>query len=144
MASVRSRLVALGSDQSHSSTAKAALILGVRYESVPTTMEDNLSMAGEHLLQTIGRCRRAGLEPFFLTITFGTTSTCATDYFCEIEEVLSPMNNPDPGMWIHVDAAYAGAALICEEYHNFTKTFGAFDSFEMNMHKWLLTNFDAG
>lgn len=141
---VQSRLVALGSDQSHSSTAKAALILGVRYESVLTNMEDDLSMAGKHLLQTLGECRRAGLEPFYLTTTMGTTSTCATDYFFEIEEVLNTKNYLDPRLWIHVDAAYAGAALICEEYQHVTKSFGAFDSFEMNMHKWLLTNFDAG
>ena len=141
---VQSRLIALGSEQSHSSTAKAALILGVRYGSVPTTMEDNLSMTGECLLQTLGECRRAGLEPFYLTTTLGTTSTCAVDYFSEIEEVLSPQENTNPAMWVHVDAAYAGAALICEEYQGLTKPFGAFDSFEMNMHKWLLTNFDAG
>lgn len=141
---IQSRLVALGSDQSHSSTAKAALILGVRYLSVPTTMENNLSMAGKHLSETLRECRSMGLEPFFLTTTLGTTSTCAADYFLEIEHVLDPSNYPEPGMWVHVDAAYAGAALICEEYQHFTKSFGAFDSFEMNMHKWLLTNFDAG
>ncbi|KAL8793431.1 MAG: hypothetical protein Q9195_004017 [Heterodermia aff. obscurata] len=144
ISSLRSRLVALGSDQSHSSTQKAALILGVHYKAVPTTMEDNLSISGEHLIQTLGECEREGLEPFYLTTTLGTTSTCAIDYFQEIKQVLRQDIQPAPEIWIHVDAAYAGAALVCEEYHHLTKSFDAFDSFEMNMHKWLLVNFDAG
>jgi aromatic-L-amino-acid decarboxylase len=50
---------------------------------------------------------------------------------------------PRPLLWTHVDAAYAGSALVCEEYQHLTKHFESFDSFDMNMHKWLLTNFDA-
>ena len=46
-------------------------------------------------------------------------------------------------MWIHVDAAYAGAALILPEYQDLTLPFSDFDSFDMNMHKWLLVPFDA-
>lgn len=38
---------------------------------------------------------------------------------------------------------YAGAALICPEYHHFTEQFEHFHSFDMNLHKWLLVNFDA-
>ena len=145
IASIRSRLVALGSEQSHSSTQKAALILGVRYKSVSINTEDQLwSMTGETLQETLGECEREGLEPFFLTTTLGTTSTCAIDCFGEIEKVLRHDLQPKPEIWVHVDAAYAGAALICEEYQEMTNSFGAFDSFEMNMHKWLLTNFDAG
>lgn len=143
ISSIRSRLVALGSDQSHSSTQKAALILGVRFKAVPTSMEDNLSISGENLIQTLGECEREGLEPFYLTTTLGTTSTCAIDYFQDIQQVLRLDIQPAPEIWIHVDAAYAGAALVCEEYHHLTKSFDAFDSFEMNMHKWLLVNFDA-
>lgn len=45
--------------------------------------------------------------------------------------------------WVHVDAAYAGAALVCPEYRDLTAQFHRFHSFNMNMHKWLLTNFDC-
>ena len=62
----RSRLVALGSDQAHSSTQKAALIAGVRYRSVPTTKDNDFSLTGEALLKTIEECKAKGLEPFFL------------------------------------------------------------------------------
>ena len=136
---IRSRLVALGSEQSHSSTAKGALITGVRYRSIPCRAEDELAMTGAGLQAMLDQCKRDGLEPFYITTTLGTTATCATDRFAELKAVLQS----HPEIWIHVDAAYAGAALVCEEYHHHTAEFAAFDSFNMNMHKWLLTNFDA-
>ena len=139
-AKVRGRLVALASEQSHSSAAKAAIIAGVRYKSISTRMEDDLAMTGEELRATLEECKRENLEPFFLTTTLGTTATCAVDRFSEIAHLASTSY---PKLWIHVDAAYAGAALVCEEYQTLTAPFAAFDSFNMNMHKWLLTAFDA-
>ena len=138
-ASIRSRLVALGSEQAHSGTAKAAQILGVRYRSIPTGMEGNLALTGKSLQSALEDCKRDGLQPFYLTATLGTTSTCATDCFEEIKQMV----HSRPELWVHVDAAYAGAALICEEYQHLARPFDAFDSFNINMHKWLLTNFDA-
>lgn len=135
----RGRLVALGSEQSHSSTAKAALIAGVRYKSISCRMEDDLALTGEVLLSALEECQREGLEPFYLTTTLGTTATCAVDRFSGIANVVKLF----PGIWVHVDAAYAGAALILEEYAPLTDQFASLDSFNMNMHKWLLTNFDA-
>ena len=139
-AKIRGRLIALGSEQSHSSIAKAAIIAGVRYQSISTRMEDDLAMTGEALQATLMDCQRKDLEPFFLSTTLGTTATCATDRFSEIAQVASISA---PNSWIHVDAAYAGAALVCEEFQHLTAPFGAFDSFNINMHKWLLTAFDA-
>ena len=137
------RLVALGSEQSHSSTAKAAIIAGVRYRSIPCRLQDDLALTGNQFRAALEQCAREGLEPFYLTTTLGTTATCAIDSFDEIRAIAED-NKSIRKMWIHVDAAYAGAALVCEEYAHLTKDFVAFDSFEMNMHKWLLTNFDAG
>ncbi|KFY81878.1 hypothetical protein V500_11007 [Pseudogymnoascus sp. VKM F-4518 (FW-2643)] len=140
----RSKLVALGSDQAHSSTHKAALICGVRYRSVPTTLENNFALTGDALLKTINELKAKGLEPFYLTCNLGTTSTCAVDDFYSISKVLGTAAPAGPGeIWVHVDAAYAGSALVCPEHHHLTSHFGAFHSFDMNMHKWLLTNFDA-
>ena len=136
---IRGRLVALSSEETHSGTAKAAQILGVRHRSIETSMKDNLALTGQRLRLALDECQRDNLEPFFLTTTLGTTSTCATDRFEEIKDV----TRSHPELWIHVDAAYAGAALVCEEYQHLAKPFDAFDSFNMNMHKWLLTNFDA-
>ena len=139
VAELKGRLVALGSEQSHSSTAKAALIAGVCYKSVPCEVEEDLAMTGAALQAILEECKQEGLEPFYLTTTLGTTATCAIDRFGEIKEVVKAF----PGLWIHVDAAYVGGALVCEEYHHLTEHFEAFNSFDMNMHKWLLTNFDA-
>ena len=137
-----SRLVVLSSDQSHSSSAKAALIAGVRYKSIPCSSENDFAMTGADVQAALEQCNREDLEPFFLLTTLGTTSTCAVDRFHEITAVMR--NTPSLGnTWIHVDAAYAGAALVCEEYAHIAKDFVAVDSFDMNMHKWLLTNFDA-
>jgi aromatic-L-amino-acid/L-tryptophan decarboxylase len=137
--SIRSKLVALGSSQSHSSTQKAAVIAGTKFRTVPVYKEDNFGMKGSSLKGTLEQCRSAGLIPYYLTVTLGSTGTCAVDYFEEIVEVLAEW----PDIWVHVDAAYAGSALVCEEYQHLTKTFGSFDSFNVNMHKWMLTNFDC-
>lgn len=72
-------------------------------------------------------------------LSLGTTTTCATDDFEGIAATLKE----HPLVWAHVDAAYAGAALVCPEYQHNTAHFAAFNSFDTNMHKWLLTNFDA-
>ena len=138
-AEVRSRLVALGTEQSHSSVAKGAIIAGVRFKAIHCNLEDDMALTGAGLQAMLSQCQRDGLEPFYLSITMGTTATCATDRFGEIKKVLKDRRD----IWVHVDAAYAGAALICEEYQHLAKDLDAFDSFDINMHKWLLTNFDA-
>ncbi|KAI9700664.1 MAG: hypothetical protein M1836_002033 [Candelina mexicana] len=136
---LRAKLVALGSEMSHSSAQKAALIAGVKYRDVPTKKEDNFRMMGDAFRQTLEQCKREGLIPFWLMANLGTTATCAVDDFEGIAKTLKDY----PEVWTHVDAAYAGAALVCEEYQHYSKHLAAFDSFDVNMHKWLLTNFDA-
>lgn len=49
----------------------------------------------------------------------------------------------EKNVWVHVDAVYAGNALVCEEYQHLTRCFGSFDGFSMALSKWLLTNLDA-
>ncbi|PVH75011.1 hypothetical protein DL98DRAFT_498838 [Cadophora sp. DSE1049] len=141
----RSKIVALGSEAAHSSTQKAAQIAGVRYRSIPVSKENGFALTGSALAQVLDECKAQGLEPFFLTTTLGTTATCAVDDFEAIATTLAKYAPPNiPGeIWVHVDAAYAGAALVCPEYHHLTAQFEHFHSFDMNMHKWLLTNFDA-
>ncbi|KAK2760019.1 hypothetical protein FQN54_002755 [Arachnomyces sp. PD_36] len=140
---LRPKLVALGSDQTHSSTSKGALIAGTRYRSVPTKLEDNMELTGPALRSLLEDCERQGLVPFYLTATMGTTNTCAVDRFEEIKAVLKEKKEWQR-IWVHIDAAYAGASLVAEEYQHIASTWGeGIDSFDMNMHKWLLVNFDA-
>jgi aromatic-L-amino-acid decarboxylase len=109
----RSKIVALGSEASHSSTQKAAQICGVRYRSIPVSKENNFALTGSALEEVLKECKAQGLEPFYLTTTLGTTATCALDDFASIASTLAtyaPPNKPSE-IWVHVDAAYAGAAL---------------------------------
>lgn len=140
---LRPRLVALGSDQAHSSVAKAALIAGTRYRSVGTVLEDNMELRGDAVRSVLEQCERDGLTPFFITLVMGTTNSCAVDRFAEVKAVLN--EKPEwRRVWVHIDAAYAGAALIDDEYRPIAQDFAeGVDSFNMNMHKWLLVNFDA-
>lgn len=153
----RSKLVALGSAATHSATKKAAQIAGVRYRSIPVHAEHSYKLTGDEVRATIEALRSRGLEPFYLTVTLGTTDTCAIDDMNSIADVLaelappratadngqSPLGTDKGEIWVHVDAAYAGVALICPEFKHLTAAFGRFHSFNTNLHKWLLVNFDC-
>ncbi|KAL8717456.1 MAG: hypothetical protein Q9225_005295, partial [Loekoesia sp. 1 TL-2023] len=84
---LRSRLVALGSEMSHSSTQKATMIAGVKYRGIPVSAADEFALTGRGLKQALENFTLEGLEPFYLTVTLGTTATCAVDQFKEIAEV---------------------------------------------------------
>ncbi|KAI1005689.1 Tyrosine decarboxylase 2 [Podosphaera aphanis] len=141
----RSKMVVLGTDTTHSSTQKAAQILGMRYRSIPVFKENDYALTGANLDKVLLDCRVQGLEPFYLTATLGTTVTCAVDDFASIAATLQKYSPPGQlgEIWVHVDAAYAGSALVCPEFHHLTAHFHQFHSITVNMHKWLLTNFDA-
>jgi len=138
----RSKLVALCSDQSHSSTQKGCLIAGTKYRTVTVLRHPgtkNYTLTAETLRPALEDAVADGLVPFYTTVTLGTTSTCAVDDFTSIAAI----RRDYPNLWIHVDAAFAGAALVCPEYQPLIAGIDEFDSFNMNMHKWLLTNFDC-
>ncbi|KAK9474515.1 pyridoxal phosphate-dependent transferase [Dipodascopsis tothii] len=138
----RGKLVALASSQTHSSTEKAARIAGVRFHAVPTAAADEYALTGAALAAAIADLRAAGLMPFYVTASIGTTTVCAVDRLAEIAAVADAQ--PGPRLWRHVDAAYAGAAMICPELRaSCLDGVDGFDSFDVNMHKWLLVNFDA-
>jgi aromatic-L-amino-acid decarboxylase len=136
---LRSRLVALGSDQAHSSTKKAAIIAGTRYRNISASSANLYSINGEDLRRTVEELTAKDLDPYYLTVTIGTTNTCAVD---DLESIASVAHDY-PDIWLHCDAAYAGAALVLPEYHHLSAQLSSFDSFDVNMHKWLLVNFDA-
>lgn len=136
---LRGKLVALASDQTHSSSQKAATIAGTRFRSIKTRHRDAYALKGDDLRSKIEELQAKGLHPYYLTVSIGATSVCAVDDFESIAEVARDY----PDIWIHCDAAYAGAALVLPEYQHLSKQMTLVDSFNFNMHKWLLTNFDA-
>ncbi|KAL3477285.1 pyridoxal phosphate-dependent transferase [Aspergillus californicus] len=140
---LRPRLVALSSTQTHSSTAKAALLAGTRYRSIGVKLENDMSLTGAELRAMLEQLDRDNLTPYFITLCFGSTNSCAVDRFAEITAVLSEKPHWRR-IWVHIDAAYAGAALVADEWQYIAKDFAeGVDSFNVNMHKWLLVNFDA-
>ncbi|KAJ4300414.1 hypothetical protein N0V88_003089 [Collariella sp. IMI 366227] len=143
----RSKMVALATTLTHSSAKKAALILGVRFRAIKVREEDGYALTKEGLAAALAECKAQGLEPFFLAATLGTTDVCSVDDFAGVADALAEYVAPgEPGeVWVHVDAAYAGAALVCPEVQQQVKIdlISKFHSFDMNMHKWLLVNFDA-
>ena len=90
------------------------------------------------LSQAIESDLAAGHLPFFVCATVGTTASCAVDPVDQIAEICSAHN-----LWLHVDAAYAGSASICNEFRQYENGIHAADSYTFNPHKWLLTNFDC-
>lgn len=136
---MRSKLVAVGSEQAHSSTKKAAIIAGTRYRSITASRSDAYALTGQNLRHKLEELTAKGLHPYYLTVSIGTTNTCAVDDFTSIAAVARDY----PDLWIHCDAAYAGAGLVLPENRHLANHMSLVDSFDMNMHKWLLANFDA-
>ncbi|KAK1127538.1 hypothetical protein K0M31_004070 [Melipona bicolor] len=135
-AEINSRLVAYCSDQAHSSVEKAGLIGLVRMKYIES--DDELSMRGETLLEAITNDRAEGLLPFFVCATLGTTGACAFDNLKEVGQVCE-----ENGLWLHVDAAYAGSAFVCPEFRGWLQGIEYADSIAFNPSKWLMVHFDC-
>ncbi|OKL64487.1 hypothetical protein UA08_00877 [Talaromyces atroroseus] len=136
---LRTRLVAIGSEETHSSTQKGAIISATRYRAMPVELEEGYAITGARLEAVLEQCQKEGFHPYYMTATLGTTTSCAVDRFDEIAEVKKKW----PLIWVHVDGAYAGASLICEEFQHYSRQIDIADSFNFNMHKWLMVNFDC-
>ncbi|XP_018539141.1 histidine decarboxylase [Lates calcarifer] len=133
---LNSRLVAYASDQAHSSVEKAGLISLVKIRFLPT--DEQLSLRGETLKQAIQEDRRRGLVPFMLCATLGTTGVCAFDKLSELGPVCT-----EEGLWLHVDAAYAGSAYFCPELRWSLEGIEFAHSFVFNPSKWMMVHFDC-
>ncbi|KAG6021666.1 hypothetical protein E4U19_005541 [Claviceps sp. Clav32 group G5] len=144
---VRSKMVVLGSTGTHSSTQKAANILGLRFEAIRAYEEDSFFPPRPALGYQAGAARGEGPgEPLFLTATMGTTDFCVIDDFEGIADVLKQRlargRYPDVYNLGSRRCCYgpmAGSALILPEHKHNTKAFNAFSSFNFNLHKWLLS-----
>ncbi|KAH7639596.1 histidine decarboxylase [Dermatophagoides farinae] len=133
---INSRLVAYCSDQAHSSVEKAGLIGLVKMHFIET--DDDCSLRGDKLIDTIRHDKEDGLIPFFLCATLGTTGACAFDNLKE----LGPIANEE-NIWIHVDAAYAGTAFICPEFRTWMIGIEMTQSIAFNPSKWMMVHFDC-
>ncbi|XP_031373733.1 tyrosine decarboxylase 1 isoform X2 [Punica granatum] len=135
------KLVVYASDQTHSALQKACQIGGIYPENCRMLKADastNYALSPDALTEAISHDISNGLIPFFLCATVGTTSSTAIDPLLLLGRIAK-----ENGLWFHVDAAYAGSACICPEYRPYINGVEEADSFNMNAHKWFLTNFDC-
>ncbi|WBB80083.1 pyridoxal-dependent decarboxylase [Micromonospora sp. WMMD882] len=137
---VRRRYRAYTSTQGHSSIEKAARIAGLGDGGVRPVEVDprTLAMRPEALRAAIEADLAAGETPAIVVATVGTTSTTAVDPLPEIGAICA-----EYGVWLHVDAAYAGAAAVCPELRWAHAGLEHADSYCFDPHKWLLTGFDC-
>ena len=132
-------LVAYGSEETHSSLDKAVSIAGIgRANLRKISTDDQLALQPQALSAAIAADRAAGLTPFFVCATIGTTSSLAVDPIVTIAGICKA-----EGLWLHVDGAMAGSAALCPEYRYLHDGLAGADSYCFNPHKWLLTNFDC-
>src|SRR5690606_12390389 len=97
-----------------------------------------LAMDPVKLREAIEADRAAGRVACFIGAALGTTSSGAVDPLAEIGKM-----GEEIGCRLHVDAAWAGSALVCEEHRWMLEGIERASSFSFNPHKWLLTNFDC-
>ncbi|MEM8620595.1 MAG: pyridoxal-dependent decarboxylase [Actinomycetota bacterium] len=133
------RLVAYATSQAHSSIEKGLRIAGIGTEHIRIIDHDeHFAMRPDDLAEAIDADRAAGLEPFFVCATIGSTSSMAFDPVRRIGEVCAHR-----GVWMHADAAMAGIAALAPEYRWINDGLEYADSYCTNPHKWMGVNFDC-
>ena len=132
-------LRAYTSTQAHSSVEKAVRIAGLRPEQLRVVeVDEDFAVRPDALRAAMAEDRAAGLVPFFVVATVGTTSSTALDPVAAVADACAAHD-----AWLHVDAAHAGSALVCPELRWIAEGTEGADSFCMNPHKWLFTTFDC-
>src|SRR5579859_724218 len=133
------RLVAYASTQTHSSLEKAVMMAGMGTNNLRLIeVDEKFAMRPEALARQIDADKQAGLTPCYVCATVGTTSSNAMDPIAGIAEVARKHN-----LWLHVDAAMSGTAMLCPEFLHLQNGVEFADSYNFNPHKWMFTNFDC-
>ena len=133
------KLAVYTSAHSHSSVMKAALLAGFGRAQVRLVPDDAAyAMRADALEEMIATDVAAGVKPCVVVATTGTTATAALDPIAEIADITRRN-----GIWLHVDAAMAGSAMILPECRWMWEGVEAADSIVLNPHKWLGVPFDC-
>ncbi len=127
------------SEEAHSSIEKTMKVAGYGKAALrKIETDDEFAMQPEALSAAIEADIAAGFTPACVTASLGGTGTGAVDPLRAVGEICDGY-----GIWLHVDAAWAGSALIVPEERGMLDGIEFADSFVFNPHKWLLTNFDC-
>jgi aromatic-L-amino-acid/L-tryptophan decarboxylase len=134
------KLVVYTSAQAHSSVVRAAWVAGIARDNVRVVdMDDRFRMNAESLRMAIESDRAQGAEPFLVVASAGTTNTGSVDPIDDIANVCLQY-----GLWLHVDAAYAGFAALTAEGKKLLGRLDRADSLTLDPHKWLFGPFECG
>jgi aromatic-L-amino-acid decarboxylase len=127
------------STQAHSSVDKDVRIAGFGIDNlVKIGTDNNFALDAAELEAAIVKDKANGFTPLCVVSTIGTTSSTAIDPIAAISDICTRH-----GLWHHIDASYAGSALILPELRWMSEGADRCDSFVFNPHKWLFTNFDC-
>ncbi len=127
------------SAEAHSSLEKAIKMAGLGRKNIRLVPVDNqFAMQPDALADMIQADRAAGLKPTMIMATVGTTGVGASDPLKAIGTIARAND-----LFFHVDAAWAGTAMICPEYRALLDGVEAADSYLFNPHKWMGVNFDC-
>ncbi|MEL7341830.1 MAG: aminotransferase class I/II-fold pyridoxal phosphate-dependent enzyme, partial [Bacteroidota bacterium] len=127
------------SKQIHSSIEKAVKIAGLGKENfVPIPTDSDYAMDAELLEEAILRDQKEGNIPTCIIVGLGTTGSTAIDPLKKIVALAK-----EHKIWVHVDAAYAGTAMMLHEHRHMLEGIEQADSFVVNPHKWMMVNFDC-
>ena len=138
--SMRDDLVVYVSDQTHSSVARAARVLGFRPDQVRVLpVDDGGRLRLDALCHAIAADRRAGRTPLSVVANAGTTNSGAVDPFHEIAAICAAEE-----IWLHVDGAYGGFAVLTERGRGVLAGIDLADSITLDPHKWLFQPFECG
>ncbi|MCK5415425.1 MAG: aspartate aminotransferase family protein, partial [Thermoplasmata archaeon] len=128
-------LTAYCTTETHSSIEKGVKIAGLGKENLrKIPVDGEYAMVPAELERVIEEDKAEGRLPTIVVATIGTTGSTAIDPLPEIGEICTRQ-----GVWLHVDAAHAGTALLCPEFRWMVEGIEHVDSFVMNPHKWMLT-----
>jgi aromatic-L-amino-acid/L-tryptophan decarboxylase len=127
------------SEEAHSSVEKAALTLGLgRVGTRRVATDERFRMDVAALRTALAEDVAAGWRPLAVVATVGTTSTTSIDPVPEIADLCA-----EHGIWLHVDAAYGGAAAVAPEMRHVLRGCDRADSLVLNPHKWLFVPIDC-
>lgn len=127
------------SAETHSSIEKAVKIAGFGRRNLrQIETDESLAMSPAALEAAIRSDLEAGHKPLCVVATLGTTGTTACDPIRPLAEICARY-----GLWLHVDAAFAGTALALPEYRYLADGLQEADSYVFNPHKWMFVNFDC-
>lgn len=133
------RLRVYASEQAHSSVEKACIALGLGQTGlVKIPVDERFRLDPAALAAAVARDRQDGWLPIAVVATVGTTSTTSVDPVPEIAAIAER-----EGLWLHVDAAYAGATAVLPEKRAAFVGCERADSYVVNPHKWLFVPIDA-